>query len=85
MKTKEEIIIEILARWNPIDVPESIAKSEYQYLLPIIEENMNSEADLIICLENILTHKLGLEYKRSNIALKEELDRIAFDILNIGK
>lgn len=60
MKSQYERINEILAEWNPIDVPDNIAKTEYTSFIPSIKNRMNSEVELITCLEGILMNELEL-------------------------
>lgn len=83
MKTREESINEILAKWNPIDVPENIAKTEYINFIPSIKRRINSEAELIYCLEDILTNKLELDYNSANPLHKEELKEVARKITHL--
>jgi len=44
---------------------------------------MNSEIELITCLDDILISELELDYNRSNPLQKEELKEVALKIINI--
>lgn len=83
MKTKIELINDILAEWNPLEVPEAIAKNEYIGYVPLIMENMINETQLLFCLENILINKLGLEYTRNNNQQKNDLINLCKRLISI--
>ncbi len=84
MKSKYELINGILAEWNPIMVPEGIAKIEYTGYVPLIIQNMSSETDLIKCLDNIFRKKLGLSVAPEyNIKYKWDLQKLAKKILSL--
>ena len=83
MKTKIELINEVLTEWNPLDVPETIAKSEYIGYVPLIMENMVNESQLLSCIENILINKIGLEYNSNNIQQKNDLINLCKRLMTI--
>ena len=68
-----ESINDLMAQWNPLDVPEAIAKTEYVGYVPLIIENMIDEMQLLSCIEDILINKMGLEYNRNNSQHKNDL------------
>ena len=83
MVSQEELINAILAKWNPIGVPDNISKVEYRSYIPLIKSSMNSETTLINCLENILIDKMELGYKRLNSSHKKDLKEVAMKILKL--
>lgn len=83
MKTKMELINSILAKWNPLDVPENIAKDEYMGYVPIIIKNLDNEKQLLDCIVNIITNKMGLEYNRNNTIQKNDLIRLCKKLMTI--
>ena len=76
IKSKDELINGILAEWNPINVPEHIALSEYKRYISLILQSMESEEKLLTCLEDILTNKIELEYDSSTPLHKEDLLKV---------
>ena len=78
-----ELINGLLIKWNPFDVPEEIAKSEYIGYIPIIMENMINEEQLLDCIENILINKMGLDYNRNNDVQKKDLKRLCKKLMAI--
>ncbi len=84
MKSKFELINDILTEWNPIMVPEVIAKIEYTSYVPLILQNMHNETDLIECLDNIFRKRLGLSVAPEyNIKYKCDLQELAQKILSL--
>lgn len=83
MKTKMESINEVLAEWNPLDVPKHIAKSEYIGYVPLIIENTGNEILLFNCIEDIIINKMELEYDRDNIVQKNDLERLCKKLMTI--
>ncbi len=83
MKNKYELINSILIEWNPIDVPKTIALSEYKKYIPLILQAMDSEEKLLTCLEDILTNKMELEYDNSNFLQKQDVLTIVKKIMAI--
>ncbi len=83
MKTKIELINEVLAKWNPLDVPENIAKDEYLGYVPIIIKNMVNKKQLLDCIEDIIINKMGLEYNTNNNIQKNALKRLCTKLMTI--
>lgn len=83
LKSQDKKINEILTEWNPIDVPGDIAKTEYISFIPVIKKQINSEIEIIACLEDILINKLELDYNRFNPLQRQELKEVAEKIINI--
>jgi hypothetical protein len=77
-----EIINEILAKWDPIGVPDTVAKTEYtDYVTRILLKRDNLD-DLIKELETIVTKDIGLEYNANNPTEKEHTIKFATAIFN---
>ncbi len=77
-----EIVNDILAKWDPIGVPDTDAKTEYTdyvHRLLIKRDNLN---DLIEELETIITKDIGLEYNADNQEEKEHTIKYATAIFN---
>jgi hypothetical protein len=83
MKTKIELINEVLAKWNPLDVPQNIAKDEYLGYVPIIIKNMVNKKQLLDCIEDIIINKMGLEYNSNNNIQKNDLKRLCTKLMTI--
>ncbi len=83
MKTREELINRILSEWNPIGVPNDIAKTEYTNYIPEILAASKNETSLMNCLENILINKMELDYNELNPLHKKELKQVALQILTV--
>ena len=81
MKNRQTLINEILSEWNPIGVPDNIAKEEYkEYISDIL--GASNETQLINCLENML-NKMELGYDNSNPLHKEEIKQVVLKILSL--
>ena len=76
-----EKINAVLAQWNPIDVPASLASDEYANYVPEILKVVNSGVDPFKLLEDIVSHRIGLEYDPSNCTHTEELRMIASKLM----
>lgn len=76
-----ENINQILANWNPLDVPESIAIEEYKGYIPLILHSIESRQQLINCLEDILINQLEVDYDPTNKEHLEDLLRICEEII----
>jgi hypothetical protein len=66
MKKTIENINHVLADWNPIGVPDDIAREEYKDYLPLILQSIEDRQQLMNCLEDILINKIGLDYDPMN-------------------
>jgi len=73
----------LLSKWNPLDLPENIAKSEYIGFVPIIMKNMDTEEQLLYCIEDILRNKMGLDYNSNNDVQKNELKKLCRKLIAI--
>ena len=60
IETKQAILL-FLAKWNPIGVPEDIAKDEYINYVDLIESSLQSKDELRECLIGILRETMGLD------------------------
>jgi len=76
-------INKVLAKWNPIGVPNEIAIDEYKAFVSIINEAASNEETLLKCLEDILLNKIGLEYDKKNLEHVEDLKKVSLEILEI--
>jgi hypothetical protein len=77
-----EIVNDILAKWDPIGVPDTVAKTEYtDYVTRILLKRDNLD-DLIKELETIVTKDIGLEYNADNPTEKEHTIKYATAIFN---
>lgn len=74
-------INEILASWNPLDVPERLAFFEYEsYIDPIIALGANVEV-LKDYLKYTITVTMGLDYKDTDKHHKADVEKIARAII----
>jgi len=78
-----ENINQILANWNPLDVPGSIAIEEYKGYIPLIIQSIESRQQLITCLEDILINRLEVDYNPTNKKHLEDLQRICTEIMGV--
>lgn len=81
MKAELERIGKILAAWNPIGVPESLAYDEYKCYIPVIMESIGSEDALRACLINILENRIGLYFDENNLRHLGDLNLVCARIL----
>ena len=70
----------ILAKWNPLEVPEIIADSEYSSYVDYFLSIRNNQEDIKKQLIRILINDLGLEYSENNNFQKKEIDTVASEI-----
>jgi hypothetical protein len=85
MKNIVENINCILAEWNPIGVPKNIANEEYKGYISLIIQSVESREKLMICLEDLLKNKLGLDYDDEDKAQKESLEHLCDNIIRAYK
>jgi hypothetical protein len=77
-----EIVNDILAKWDPIGVPDTVAKTEYtDYVQRLLVKRDNLD-ELIKELETIITKDIGLEYNADNKEEKEHTIKYATAIFN---
>lgn len=62
MKNLNKDINNVLAAWNPIEVPKDVAFSEYARYVPMILEFIDDREKLLNHLKDILINKMGLDY-----------------------
>jgi hypothetical protein len=79
---RKEINI-ILAKWNPLDVPDFIAEEEYIAYIEEIITIGKIPASLKDFLINIVTVKMGLVFDIRDESQNNELDNIVNDIIAI--
>lgn len=77
-----EIVNNILAKWDPIGVPDTVAKTEYTDYVQRILQKRNNLNDLISELETIVISDIGLDYNPENPIHKEHTIRYATAIFN---
>ncbi len=80
MKKTIENINRVLVDWNPIEVPEDVAKEEYKGYIPVILQSIENHQQLLDCVVDILINSMGLDYnpmKREHLAdVQAVCDRI---------
>lgn len=73
----ERNINSILAQWNPIEVPDTIAETEYtDYVRRIIAIGDNHNA-LVTHLERVITESMGLDYDAKSPEQRTEIEEVA--------
>jgi hypothetical protein len=77
-----EIVNDILAKWDPIGVPDTVAMTEYTHYVQRLLLKRDNLDDLIIELETILKKDIGLEYNAYNPSEKEHTIKYATAIFN---
>ena len=84
MKNNEyiEIINQILAKWNPLEVPPNIAKIEYStYADPIYKIGRNPIA-LREYLVRLVRDEMGLNYDDSNLSHRMDIEDVLSKIVS---
>jgi|SRR6218665_351966 len=82
MKEQQQLFNKILIEWNPIGLDNEIAEDEYKGYIPLIKNSMNTQSQLISCLEKIL-FDMGLDYDKLNPIHKNDLQAVALKILSV--
>jgi hypothetical protein len=85
MKLLVEQINRVLADWNPLEVPSHIASEEYKGYIPSILRSIQSKEQLLICLEDILNNKLGIEYDSKNKTHSADLQNVSNKLIEVYK
>lgn len=75
----------ILALWNPIGVPQEIAKDEYKDYGSELFKYIENPDLLMNCLEDILINKLELEYDSTNEIHLQDLKDVRDNIIQVCK
>ena len=83
MKTIEEKINDILASWNPINVPNEIAFDEYKAYIPTITNYGHSRNLLFDCLEDIVENKIGSGFDIRNEIHVKDLNKVCDEIWDV--
>ena len=78
-------IEEILAEWNPVKVPEDLARSEYCDYAPRLARLGGDELATADELESILANTMGLSCNPRNQQLKAEIARVAILICEVSR
>jgi hypothetical protein len=79
--TKEYWLVnQILAEWDPIGVPDSVAKTEYTDYVPRILEQRDNLDEIVRELEAIVVQDIGLDYNPDNPAQKQHTIKFATKI-----
>ena len=82
---KKERINSILAAWNPIGVPSSIAMDEYKsYVEGVIAVGDDFE-QMVAFLEKIIVVEMGLDYSDDNLEQKTEIMELASSLVQSSK
>jgi hypothetical protein len=71
----------ILAKWNPIGVPENLSLEEYKRYIPSILNVIEDRQQLINCLEDILINKLQIGYDPTNENHLESLSQVCDELI----
>ncbi len=82
MDNIDRIINDIIAQWNPLDVPCAIQNQEYEQYVPLIKNNIDNKSSLELCIEEITCTNMGLE---SSISLKTDIEKICDKIYELGQ
>jgi hypothetical protein len=78
----ESQINDVLARWNPVDVPDLIAEVEYEsYVNDII--SIGKKHEVLATYLNKLVEILGLDLEEGNVAQREEIQKVVVDLLQV--
>ena len=70
---------ELLAAWNPLEVPRGIALSEYSIYAPVLCRMAKENADVVVGLVEIL-EGMGIEETDLNSGHMQELRNLAISI-----
>lgn len=82
MDNLDRIINDIIAQWNPLDVPCAIQNQEYEQYVPLIKNNIDNKLSLELCLEKLACINMGLE---SSISLKMDIVKICDKLYELGQ
>ncbi|TNF37903.1 MAG: hypothetical protein EP313_08905 [Bacteroidetes bacterium] len=80
----EDIINQILAEWNPIEVPDVVAKNEYRVYSQAILGIINDKKALEEYLENLLINIIGLDYDPSSKEQKNDLMSVVEKLFSLS-
>ena len=82
MKEIDEAINNVIAQWNPIDVPCSIKNQEYIDYIPLIKKNIKNKYLLRLCLKRIVYQHLGFE---SNSFWEKDIKSICNELYKLRR
>ena len=80
MKNIENEINNILAHWNPINVPDEIVFDEYKSYIPMIVSYGNNRKLLFDCLLDIVIKMIGLDFDITNETHFKDLNEVCDEI-----
>lgn len=81
MKTRIEMVNQILVEWDPIGVGPELAIDEYQGYVPIILQFCYDKKKLMACLHNIVKNEMGLECDLNNKKCNSDIQLICDRII----
>lgn len=83
MKSIEEKINDVLANWNPINVPAELAHDEYKSYVFTVLNNSYSKDLLFDCICSITTSIIGLDFDIRSETHINDLKRVCDEIYKI--
>jgi len=83
MKNIENEINDILAHWNPINVPYELAHDEYKSYVQTILKNGNNKDLLFECMCNITMSIIGSGFEITNEMHVNDLKQVCDEIFKI--
>ncbi len=81
MKTRVEMMNQILADWDPIGVGPELAIDEYQGYIPTILQFCHDKKKLMDCLRDIVINEMGLVFDLNNEKCNEDIRLICDKII----
>lgn len=80
------LVNEILAKWNPINVPQKIADNEYSSYVPYIVDSIDDDIKLRSCLLSVLRNMGFEEDIICQKNMREDIDKLIKELkeLKIG-
>ncbi len=79
MDKRKQINI-LLAKWNPLGVPEELTESEYTDYIDLILSNIYSKQELQICITKILSEYMGIVLTPNDI---QEIGKICEEFMKV--
>lgn len=80
MEEIDEAINNVIAQWNPLDVPYSIKNQEYVDYIPLIKKNINNRYLLRLCLKRIIFEYMEFE---PNSLLEKDMESICNELYKL--
>lgn len=81
-KTKYLELKKILAKWNPLEVPDYVAEGEYSGYIPLVVNNLDSVESIEYALIDIID-RLGLEHDNSNLRHINDVKQVSYEIWSL--